>query len=65
MLLEGDRNGRLARCGETSEPDGAALLLAKVGAFSASEACVPGDVAVDLIRFVYRHARFVGGVVEG
>ena len=65
MLLEGNGDRGLARSRETGEPDGATLLLAKVAAFGASEACVPGDVAVDLVRFVYPCALFVGGVMEG
>lgn len=65
VLLEGNGNGGLARSREPGEPDSAALLLAEIAALGASEAGVPGDVAVDLVRFVYRYALFVGGVMEG
>lgn len=45
MLFECSCNCRLARGGETGEPDCAAFLLSKLTAFLASEACVPCDVA--------------------
>lgn len=45
VLLEGGGDGRLARGGQTGEPDGAALLLAEFAALLAGEAGVPGDVA--------------------
>ena len=48
VLLKGNGNGGLSRGRETGEPDGGALLLAKVGALSASETRVPGDVAIAL-----------------
>lgn len=46
VLLEGSRNGGLARGRETGEPDGEALLLAELVALLAREAGMPGDVAV-------------------
>lgn len=45
VLLQRRRNGRLAGRRQTSEPDGASLLLAELAALAASEAGVPGDVA--------------------
>jgi len=45
MLLECCGDGGLSRCGQTSEPDCAALLLAEGVALVASETRVPGDVA--------------------
>lgn len=50
VLLKGDGNGRLAGGGETSEPDGGTLLLAKIGTLLARKASVPGDVAVAFVR---------------
>ena len=46
MLLESDRNRRLSRRREASEPDGAALLLSQVTSLRTCQACVPCDVAV-------------------
>jgi hypothetical protein len=45
VLLERCRDGRLSGCGETSKPDGEALLLAGCVALCAREGWVPGDVA--------------------
>lgn len=50
VLLESDGDGGLAGGRETSEPDGGTLLLAEVGALSASETRVPCDVAVAFVR---------------
>lgn len=47
VLLEGGRNGGLARGGETRQPDGEAALLAEVIALTARERRVPGNVATD------------------
>lgn len=69
VLLEGNGNGGLARSREPGKPDGAALLLAKVAAFGASEACVPGDVAVGLGQICLSVCTFCwrghGGVDSG
>ncbi len=46
MLLEGGGDGRLARGGQTGEPDGEATLLAELVALGALEGRVPGDVAI-------------------
>lgn len=46
VLLEGGGDGGLAGGGEAGEPEGEALLLAVLAALLASEAGVPGDVAV-------------------
>lgn len=45
MLLQGGRDGRLARRGEAREPDGQAALFAKLVALAARERRVPGDVS--------------------
>ena len=55
MLLERDRNRRLARCRQTREPDGAPLLLTELAALLAREAGVPCDVAV----LLHQHVRGV------
>lgn len=65
VLLESDGDGRLAGSGEASEPDSATLLLAKVGALSASEAGVPGNVAMGLVSMFIGMDFFVGGVWRG
>lgn len=46
MLFEGGGYGGFPRSREAGEPDRGAFLFAELGAFGASEACVPGDVAV-------------------
>lgn len=46
VLLEGGGDGGLAGGGEAGEPEGEALLLAVLATLLASEAGVPGDVAV-------------------
>jgi len=58
VLLKGNGNGGLSRGGETSEPDGGTLLLAKIGALLTGETGVPGDVAAALVRICV-------GLVEG
>jgi hypothetical protein len=58
VLLKGNGNGGLSRGGETGEPDGGTLLLAKIGALLASETGVPGDVAIVIVRICV-------GFVEG
>jgi hypothetical protein len=50
VLLESNGNGRLSRGGETGEPDGGTLLLAKIGALLTGETGVPGDVAAANVR---------------
>lgn len=55
MLLESGGNSRLSRRRQASEPDGAALLLAKLATLFAGEARVPGDVAVE------GSVKFLGG----
>lgn len=50
VLLERNGDGGLARGRKTSEPDGGALLLAKIGALSAGQTRVPCDVAVAFVR---------------
>lgn len=46
VLLESSGDGRLARGGETGEPDGGTLLLAELATLLAGETSVPGDVAI-------------------
>ena len=46
VLFKSSRDGGLPRCGETSEPDCEATLLAECVALAAGERRVPGDVAV-------------------
>lgn len=58
VLLKGNGNGGLSRGGETGEPDGGTLLLAKIGALLAGETGVPGDVAIAIVRICV-------GFVEG
>lgn len=48
VLLQGGSNGRLARSGQTSEPEGEALLLAELGAILARQRRVPNNVAVEV-----------------
>lgn len=50
VLLKGNGNGGLSRGGETGEPDGGTLLLAKIGALLTGETGVPGDVAIAIVR---------------
>jgi hypothetical protein len=50
VLLKGNGNGGLSRGGETGEPDGGTLLLAKIGALLTGETGVPGDVAAANVR---------------
>lgn len=45
MLLESGSDSRLARCRQTSEPEGQATLLAKLIALLARKRWVPGNVA--------------------
>lgn len=45
VLLQGRRDGGLARGGEAGEPEGEAALGAEGGALGAGEGGVPGDVA--------------------
>lgn len=45
MLLEGRRDGRLARGGQASKPDGEPTLAAQLVALVPRERRVPGDVA--------------------
>ena len=66
VLLKGNGNGGLSRGGETSEPDGGTLLLAKICALLTGETGVPGDVAVANVRIsVLDLLKVDGGVVEG
>ena len=44
VLLKGNCNGGFSGSGETGEPDGNALLLAKIAALGARQAVVPSDV---------------------
>lgn len=46
VLLKSSGNGRLARGGETGEPDGSTLLLAELATLLAGKTSVPGDVAI-------------------
>lgn len=46
VLLEGGRDGRLARRRQASEPEGEALLLAKLAALGPRKRRVPDNVAV-------------------
>ena len=46
VLLESNGDGGFARGRETSEPNGAALLLTEIAALVAGQASVPGDVAM-------------------
>lgn len=67
VLLEGNGNGRLARGGETSEPDGGTLLLAEVGTLLTGKTGVPGDVAVAFVRKceMLSAARPIAGSLRG
>ena len=48
VLLKSSGNGRLARGGETGEPDGSTLLLAELATLLAGKTSVPGDVAMSI-----------------
>lgn len=67
VLLEGNGNGRLARGGETSEPDGGTLLLAEVGTLLTGKTGVPGDVAIVFVRKceMLSAARPIAGSLRG
>lgn len=52
VLLERSRDGRLAGCGQTSEPEREALLLAELIALGAGQGGVPVDVAEDVVSCV-------------
>ena len=50
MLFESGGDSRFARCGETGEPEGEAMLSAKGVALGSGEGGVPGDISVKAQR---------------